>query len=272
MTAKPVTAGELRFIFGVVQPNPWGGGSEATCGRKQFTTIFEYGVPITGCTNVVDWAKQWTALQAFPGFTAGYLAQLQSMTESVVLHGAAPAKGNQNAIDQIRTNEIALGGQWELREFTLTDEKPAADLPSNGELRTHTVAQTPNDARSADRRRRPGRQQLRARPRHRRPRAAGLAAEPLQLFFHRAVLRRRDAFPRRKRAGRAARFLAGEQRARDRCRDLRAPSVLDEHLPGCHHADTGTNGLGGSTNFVHVEPSSSIPVTMSKFLTGGARA
>ena len=70
MTGKPVTAGELRFIFGVVQPNPWGGGSEATCGRKQFTTIFEYGVPGTGCTTVVDWAKQWTALQALPGFTA----------------------------------------------------------------------------------------------------------------------------------------------------------------------------------------------------------
>src|SRR6185369_1358769 len=98
VTGMPVTSGELRFIFGVVQPNPWGGGTEATCGRKHFTTIFEYGVPITGCSSVVDWAKQWTQLQAFPGFTAAYLAQLQTMTESVVTHGAAPSKGNQNAI------------------------------------------------------------------------------------------------------------------------------------------------------------------------------
>src|SRR5262249_13332279 len=51
-TGAPTTAGEMRFIFGVVQPNPWGGGTEATCGRKRFTTIFEYGVPITGCSNV----------------------------------------------------------------------------------------------------------------------------------------------------------------------------------------------------------------------------
>ena len=30
VTGLPVTAGELRFIFGVVQPNPWGGGNDST--------------------------------------------------------------------------------------------------------------------------------------------------------------------------------------------------------------------------------------------------
>ena len=30
-----------------------------------------------------------------------------------------------------------------------------------------------------------------------------------------------------------------------------------------------TDGFGGSTSFVHAEPTSSIPVTLSKFLTGG---
>jgi hypothetical protein len=150
-TDLPVTAGELRFIFDVVQPNPWGaGGNENTCGKKLFTTIFEYGVPRTGCTSVVDWAQQWTSLLTFGGFTPAYRAQLQSMTESVVLHGKAPAKGNQNAINQVRTNEVALAGGtgiWELREFTLSVENPAAgtDTPANGPLRGHTVAQTPND-------------------------------------------------------------------------------------------------------------------------------
>jgi hypothetical protein len=38
---------------------------------------------------------------------------------------------------------------------------------------------------------------------------------------------------------------------------------------GCHHDDSGTNGLAGSTNFTHINPLSSIPVTLSKFLTGG---
>jgi hypothetical protein len=41
------------------------------------------------------------------------------MTESVARHGAAPAKGNENALNQIRTNEVALAFPWELREFRL---------------------------------------------------------------------------------------------------------------------------------------------------------
>jgi hypothetical protein len=97
----------------------------------------------------VNWAQQWTALEAFPGFTPAYLAQLQSMTESVVVNGAAPAKGNHNAINQVRTNEVALStsGIWELCEFTLSVEDPVAstDTAADGPLRPHTVAQTPND-------------------------------------------------------------------------------------------------------------------------------
>jgi hypothetical protein len=146
-SSRPVDAGELRFIFNIVQPNPWGAGTEATCGIKAATVIFEYGVPITGCSNVVQWARDWTKLNTFGGFNASYLAHLQTLTESVVLHGKAPTKGNKNALNQLRTNEIPLGGMWELREFTLTDENPAlgTDTPSNGLLRRHTVAQTPND-------------------------------------------------------------------------------------------------------------------------------
>jgi hypothetical protein len=146
-SSRPVDAGELRFIFNIVQPNPWGAGTEATCGIKNATVIFEYGVPITGCTNVVQWARDWTKLNTFGGFNASYLAHLQTLTENVVLHGKAPTKGNKNALNQIRTNEIPLSNIWELREFTLTDEDPVAgtDTPSNGLLRRHTVAQTPDD-------------------------------------------------------------------------------------------------------------------------------
>ena len=38
---------------------------------------------------------------------------------------------------------------------------------------------------------------------------------------------------------------------------------------GCHRDDTGTNGLGGSTSFTHIDPLTPIPVKLSKFLTGG---
>jgi hypothetical protein len=272
-TSLPVTAGELRFIFGVVQPSPWGAGTEASCGRKLFTTIFEYGVPGTGCKAVVNWAQQWTSLQAFPGFTAAYLAQLQAMTESVVLNGAAPLKGNKNAINQIRTNEIALAGPWELREFTLTDEQPAnppatQDLPANGPLRKHTVALTPNDgvfsAAGAD-------PTINAFVNG--PVTAGTPATatvPLNctstytmpFFFGGPAFRGGNSL-----VG-PGHWLANMVPATQVGICARHQFSLNT-CNGCHRNDSGTNGLGGSTSFTHIAPLSSIPVTLSKFLTGG---
>ena len=139
----PIDAGELRFVFGVVTPPEWNGN--ATCELHEFTTIFEYGVPRAGCTEVRAWAREWTQLNQYGGFTAGYLAHLQGLTESVVRHGAAPGRGNQSALNQIRTNEILLARPWEMREFTLTDES-SGDAPASGLLRPHSVAQTPDDA------------------------------------------------------------------------------------------------------------------------------
>ncbi len=270
-TSLPVTAGELRFIFNVVQPNPWGGGTEATCGRKLFTTIFEYGVPGIGCNAVVSWAQQWSTLQTFPGFTAAYLAQLQSMTESVVRHGAAPAKGNQNAINQVRTNEIALSGPWELREFTLTDENPPAntDLPSNGLLRKHTVALTPNDgafsAAGAD-------PTINAFVNG--PVTAGVAlpvVNPLQCAASYSVPFFIGTTPFR---GGNALIGPGHWSANSVTLASPAANICARHqfslnaCGGCHHDDTATNGPP-STNFTHIDVFSSPPVTLSRFLTGG---
>lgn len=281
LTGSPVTAGELRFIFGVVQPNPWGAGTDATCGKKLFTTIFEYGVPRTGCAAVVNWAQQWSSLQTFPGFTAAYLAQLQSMTESVVLHGSAPAKGNQNAINQIRTNEIALAGPWELREFTLTNEQPAMNIdpPASGELRTHTVAQTPDDARFS-----PDGADATVNPFVNGPVTAGLQ---LPVVLPPTVPSRCDSSYTVPYSFGGLAFRGGNALVQGPPHPPGAEFWLANTVPatpngicarhvfslntcqGCHHNDSGTNGLGGSTNFTHVTPLSTIPVTLSKFLTGG---
>ncbi|MBJ6761687.1 hypothetical protein JGU66_13000 [Myxococcaceae bacterium JPH2] len=143
-TSQPVNAGELRFIFGVTQKV-----SATNCGLKQFTTIFEYGVPITGCSNVVAWARDWLNLNSFATFNSGYLTALQGITQRVVMANLAPTKGNKNALNQIRTNEISLAtdGKWELREFTLSAENfvTGTDTPVSGLLRPHTVAQSPDD-------------------------------------------------------------------------------------------------------------------------------
>lgn len=138
----PTDAGELRFVFGVQNLK--------TCNVLSFSVIFEYGVPITGCEDVRNWAIAWTKLNdpSFaPRFSSTWRKHLAKLTESVVTHGAAPKKGNKNALNQLRTNENALDKQWEFREFTLTkeDPKPDTDVPISGPLRPHTVAMTPDD-------------------------------------------------------------------------------------------------------------------------------
>jgi hypothetical protein len=142
----PKNGGELRFVFGVMQPDTSG----RACRPLPFTVIFEYGVPISGCRGVREWAQRWTALDAMGGFGPLYRATLEGITEDIVRADVEPHNGNGNAINQIRTNEIALQQPWELREFTLTDESftcgTTIDAPTDGFLRPHTVAQTPDDA------------------------------------------------------------------------------------------------------------------------------
>jgi hypothetical protein len=140
-TSRPTTAGELRFVFGVQNLD--------SCAVMRFSVIFEYGVPITGCNAVKQWALDWTELSdpSLTRFSDPWRQHLEDLTQSVVLSGAAPKKGNQNAINQVRTNENALHPQWQFREFTLTKEDPSTgvDTPVSGPLRAHTVAQTPDD-------------------------------------------------------------------------------------------------------------------------------
>jgi hypothetical protein len=136
----------MRFVFGVQ--------NLATCNVMRFSVIFEYGVPIAGCNAVKQWAIDWTKLSdpSLVRFTDPWRQHLEDLTESVVLFGAAPKRGNQNAINQVRTNENALNKQWQFREFTLTTEDPFTDIdtPASGPLRPHTVAMTPDDTEYDD--------------------------------------------------------------------------------------------------------------------------
>jgi hypothetical protein len=119
-------AGEGRFVFGVTD----GAGNPLS-----FTVILEYKLPATTATEANEWAQQWHALGAMTPGTATYNDALQKITDRFAKRGAAPAKPNGSAIGQVRTNEIALAGPWELREFRLN---------ANGQLVQSTVAQSPS--------------------------------------------------------------------------------------------------------------------------------
>ncbi len=126
------TGGELRFIFGVTSPCPNGLGRGGEATPQLFDIIFEYNVPVSGCSSVAAWASQWHALDNDPN----YNRDLQRITDQIVTMSA----GASSNLNRIRTNETYLsdsttppGQGWEMREFFL----------SGGVLNETTMGETP---------------------------------------------------------------------------------------------------------------------------------
>lgn len=104
-------AGEGRFVFGVMDPQ--------NCNNQpSFVIILEYGVPINGCPAVHNWAQQWHNLGTI-AFGPAFNNALQAITDQFAGPNVAPTKPNGSALNQLRSNEVALGFPWELREFNL---------------------------------------------------------------------------------------------------------------------------------------------------------
>ena len=133
---KVTTAGEGRFVFGVLgadgKPLPPAAGTAP----GGFTVILEYELLATNMRELGDWVKQWKDLSKYTLGSAQYNKALESLTRRFTDSGRAPGKPNQNAINQIRTNEIALRPAWELREFAIDG--------GNGLLQQKTVTATPD--------------------------------------------------------------------------------------------------------------------------------
>jgi hypothetical protein len=125
-------SGETRFIFSVLKNTAVGcRDSVGTNGFDGMTIIFEYGNVQSTCATIKAFANQWFQLSR-PGLILGsplYLTELQAITNTVTLPNAAPAKGNGSALNQVRTNEIALTNttntlndrspRWQFREFKI---------------------------------------------------------------------------------------------------------------------------------------------------------
>jgi len=122
--------GEARFVFGALGPG---------CQVLPFTVIFEYGVRKNSCFAEKQWADQWMALNGLTPGSPAFNTKLEQITEQFAKAGADPLKPNQSALNQLRTNEIALSSPWQLREFHI-----AASDSDQGHLREVTVKQTPD--------------------------------------------------------------------------------------------------------------------------------
>ncbi|MEO7033176.1 MAG: LamG domain-containing protein [Polyangiaceae bacterium] len=118
------SAGEGRFVFGV----------NGNFNFQQFAVIVEYNLPAKTQQDVTDWANRWHALASHPFPSEEYNAALEAVTRRFTDRNASPASINGSALSELRTNEIALSFQWELRSFALGqsgmfDEIPVAETP-----------------------------------------------------------------------------------------------------------------------------------------------
>lgn len=140
--APPARAGEARFVFGFL---------DSAGNSLPGTVILEYGLPDQrgGVPYTeVNWASDWHVLSdAFatgPLGSATYNAALQNLTSSIVTPGSQPGNPNLGAaIGQVRTNEIAFGPGWKLREYRL---KPTGGGFGAFRLRLDPLDQTPDDS------------------------------------------------------------------------------------------------------------------------------
>lgn len=127
-------AGEGRFVFALMNST-----DIAVLNSPQpFTIIFEYGVNKKGCTPVRKWGQQWYDLHTLTLGDPTYNSALQAITDQFVNANTNPAKPNGSSLNQIRTNEIALAGPWQLREFNID--------ATTHLLKLVTVKKTPRNA------------------------------------------------------------------------------------------------------------------------------
>jgi len=129
------TGGEGRFVFGVLDTDGNPLPPLAGTAPGGFVLIFEYELVADSMGDLRSWANDWHALGRERLGSREYNARLERITRRFTDRDRAPLKPNGNAINQIRTNELALGFPWELREFVIS--------PDSGMLVEQTVANTP---------------------------------------------------------------------------------------------------------------------------------
>jgi len=104
-------AGEGRFVFGVL---------DADGNGRSFTVIMEYKLLARSRSELALWAHSWHLLGQLDENSETYRRQLQRITDRFAGKNVARGRPNGSALSQLRTNEIAIGSPWELREFKIS--------------------------------------------------------------------------------------------------------------------------------------------------------
>ena len=131
--------GEGRFVFQVHGPTLAVDAAtqqiavmDPAIEPQKFTVIFEYTLPVSHNLETLVWAHRWHAL-GYLRLGPAFNLMLRTITNDFAGPDRDPRRPNGNALNQLRTNEVALLGArfpaagfvaakqfWELREFHLT--------------------------------------------------------------------------------------------------------------------------------------------------------
>jgi hypothetical protein len=93
-----------------------------------FTVIAEFGLPMYGGRSAVDWANDWHSLGKLTLGSPEYNQKLEEITNKFASPEARAGIIPGTALNQLRTNEIALTfgtgvpPLWELREFHIESD------------------------------------------------------------------------------------------------------------------------------------------------------
>jgi len=107
-------AGEARLAFALLERST-DRPQDAGVNARPFTLIFEYKISVGSDSEIRRWAKLWHDLAAQSG--DAYVRSLAQITRTFTHRNQGGFV--QARLGQARTNEIAFGNPWELREFNL---------------------------------------------------------------------------------------------------------------------------------------------------------
>jgi alkaline phosphatase D len=114
----PPGAGELRLVFGLVDP--------PTGEPLRFTMILEYNMPAVDADGVRRWAGRLAELGRHELRSDAYRAALAAITRSVTGSGRGPGRPNQSNLVHLRTNDDQLGPH-QMREFRIAPRQQVMD-------------------------------------------------------------------------------------------------------------------------------------------------
>ncbi|HUS67933.1 MAG TPA: hypothetical protein VMZ28_25530 [Kofleriaceae bacterium] len=109
-SGDPPGAGELRFVFGLIDP--------ANGDPLRFTMILEYNMPAFDATGVRAWAQRLADLGQHELGSDAYRTALREITRLVTTRASAPVRANRSHLVHLRTNDDELGPH-QMRELRI---------------------------------------------------------------------------------------------------------------------------------------------------------